>query len=140
MAEIPTLFIAPHCTSLAETRRYERQASEDTLEFAPGYVVLHVLYALAAGSPEAELVLIEGPPDPRIDEGFRLLRMVPAVVRRLACLSSADERELLATCAKRLGTLAPDAAVLGDGLAQLVRLARRAELQRNFIFITVLLR
>ncbi|MBL8800301.1 MAG: hypothetical protein JNM56_40850 [Planctomycetia bacterium] len=140
MAEIPTLFIAPHCTNLAEARRYERQAGQDTLVFAPGYFVLHGLYSCVAGQPEAELVLIDGPPDPRVDEGFQLLRMAPEVVRRLAKLTAADERELAAKCIRSLGSLAPDAAAIRDGVSQLVKLARRAELQRGFVFVTVLFR
>lgn len=140
MAEIPTLFIAPDCTNLAEARHHERPAGKEALVFAPGYFALHSLYAAVAGQPNAEMVLIDGPPDPRSDEGFQLLRMAPEVVRRLAKLTDAEERELASKCARSLGSLAPDAAALGDGLSQLVKLARRAEAQHGFVFVTVLFR
>src|SRR5262249_7587194 len=145
MAELPTLFLAAHCTSIGEIRELNL-TEEDELIFQPGFLPLSVLCQVIVGRPVAEqteLQFIDGPPDPVVDEGFQLFRIADEVVQRLTTSTLPQDRNTVASWLEGLNSLGQtnhDSAAFATALAELTRLAQRGQSTGKCLFVSVLYR
>lgn len=143
MAELPTLFLAAHCTCIAEV---PSPPNTDELIFEPGFLAFEALCQVLVDGPLNEphpLQLIDGPRDPVVDEGFQLFRINDNLVRRLASSTAEADRLTLAHWFETLRSefrTTHELSLLGPALSELTALARRGESSGKALFLLVLFR
>jgi len=125
----------------------------DRLPFDFGLLALSLLLDLVSAKPESSvdddcvsssLVLILGPPDTVIDEGFQLFRIAKDVTGKLAELTANEIIEAACEWHRKLAEKRlsdqPEQSVLQNALIKLNGLARRAEATKKSLFVEQLFR